>query len=159
MTPPDIRRAVAADLLMLAKLRCAFWDSQVQAGLVDGRDLSEAGLEEETRALIARPRTALLLAAEAEGPGGYVLAALQIVPARAGSPVVLVEELFVRPGRLRRGLGRALAERAIAELAAGPAPRLQARVLAGNAAGRAFWDRLGFRDALVTMERGGGGGD
>lgn len=150
---PLIRRATGADLADLIALRRAFWESQVRAGLADSPDLSEARLLQDTEGLLSRPRTVLLLAMGEEAPCGYALAALQIVPGQAQSRVALVEELFVRPGTVRRGLGTALAEQALAELPSGAAARQQIRVLACNAVGRAFWQRLGFRDAVVTMER------
>lgn len=152
MAEPLIRPAMASDLDRLFALRRAFRASQVRAGMARDRGGSAAALRAETAALLIRPRTVLLLA-DAGGPCGYVLASLQIVPGPVPARVALVEEIFVRPGRARRGLGRVLAERALARLPGGGEGRQQVRVLAGNAAGHAFWRQLGFEDVLVTMER------
>ena len=149
-----IRRAGQGDVRLLAELRGAFWQSQVQSGLPERRAMGPEHLFAETEAMVVRPRTSVLLALASDGEAlGYALASLQIVPGQEPSRVTVVEDLFVCPGGARRGLGRQLAEQALAEVAGGGEAVQQVRVVAGNAVGRAFWQGLGFRDLLVTMDR------
>lgn len=66
--------------------------------------------------------------------------------------------LYVEPEYLRRGLGRALFERACAELERDGYRWLVVRVLADNVSARAFYERLGLRlDGHVARERVGDG--
>lgn len=50
----------------------------------------------------------------------------------------------VDPERRRSGIGRVLVERCLAALAAEGIDKCHLLVVAGNAAGRAFWERLGW---------------
>ena len=55
-----------------------------------------------------------------------------------------VYELYVRPEHRRRGIARASAQRAIAELKSAGPSRIQLEVAAGNSGATAFWTSLGF---------------
>jgi GNAT superfamily N-acetyltransferase len=64
-----------------------------------------------------------------------------------------IEALYVREGERRSGLGRALAEAALAWLAGRGLRRAALQVAAGNEEGQRFWRALGFADALDVLER------
>jgi len=70
---------------------------------------------------------------------------------RREAEYVYLRQFFVLPARRRQGV----ATQAMAWLwknAWADAPRLRIDVLVGNAAGRAFWQKLGFADYCITME-------
>lgn len=76
------------------------------------------------------------------------------------APPLLVEEaraeiteLGVEPGQRRQGIGRALAEVALAWVAERGVRRVEARVAAANAEGQTFWRRLGFGDFVDVLDR------
>jgi ribosomal protein S18 acetylase RimI-like enzyme len=57
-----------------------------------------------------------------------------------------LQHLAVASAHRRRGIGRALAERAVAALAAGGIDKCHVMVLPANADARAFWARLGWAE-------------
>jgi GNAT superfamily N-acetyltransferase len=59
----------------------------------------------------------------------------------------------VRPAARRRGLGRSLAEAALAWARARGVTRVEVRVAAGNAEGQAFWRSLRFGDLVDVLQR------
>lgn len=64
-----------------------------------------------------------------------------------------IEALFVRPDLRRGGVGRALAEAALAWMARRDVQRAAVQVAVGNPEGRAFWGALGFVPAMDVLER------
>lgn len=148
-----IRPATAEDVPLLVRLRQAFWASQLDSGLKDRRDLTDAAMTAETQRLVTRPRTCVLLGTVDAEPAGYVVATLQAAPHLTPPVVKVVEEIFVTADVAGSGLGARLATQAFATLLPDTPAREQIRVLAGNARGRAFWRRLGFEDAVLIMER------
>lgn len=64
-----------------------------------------------------------------------------------------ITDLGVRPHRRRRGVGRALAEAALAWVRERGVARVEVRVVAGNPEGRAFWRALGFSEHVAVLER------
>jgi len=55
-----------------------------------------------------------------------------------------VYELYVRPDHRRRGIARACAHKAIAELKSAGPSKIQLEVAAGNSGATVFWTSLGF---------------
>ena len=72
-----------------------------------------------------------------------------------------LQHLAVAPAYRRRGVGRRLAERAVAALAAQGVAKCHLMVLPSNAAARAFWRRLGWaeRGDVLLMSHVAGPGD
>lgn len=64
-----------------------------------------------------------------------------------------IGDLAVRDGRRRRGIGRALAEAALAWVAARGLGRVEVRVASANREGQAFWRALGFGDLMDVLQR------
>lgn len=65
--------------------------------------------------------------------------------------MVYVEDLVVEPEARRRGVGRALVERAIEWGNELGATEVRAGVLAGNQLARSFWEKVGAGDYYVTV--------
>ena len=64
-----------------------------------------------------------------------------------------IEQLLVRESARRRGVGRALAEAALAWMGERGIRRAEVQVVVENAAARAFWRALGFGSAIDVLER------
>jgi len=64
-----------------------------------------------------------------------------------------ITDLMVRPEERRRGLGRALAERALAWVHERGVERCEVRVASGNVEGQGFWRSLGFGDCMDVLQR------
>lgn len=150
-----MRLATAEDTQSVSDLRREFWLSQFSTGLRDGRTIDESVLATETRKLISRPRSVLVVLENVEGNSlvGYAYATQLAAPHLCPPFVRSVEEIFVKPGSGRNGSGRALAEAALSAIGI-PAARSQIRVIWENEAGRAFWSELGFQPSVLIMERG-----
>jgi ribosomal protein S18 acetylase RimI-like enzyme len=63
-----------------------------------------------------------------------------------------IGELYVREGARRKGLGRALAQAALAHAHAVGVRRLEVRISARNPEGQSFWRALGFRDFMDVLD-------
>jgi GNAT superfamily N-acetyltransferase len=64
-----------------------------------------------------------------------------------------VADLWVEPSARRGGLGRALVEAATAWARERGAPRIEVRVVAGNAEGQGFWRALGYGAFVDVLHR------
>ncbi len=64
-----------------------------------------------------------------------------------------ITDLGVREGRRREGIGRALAERALAWVRARGVERVEVQVAARNAEGQAFWRGLGFGELMDVLQK------
>lgn len=148
-----IRRATADDASAVAQLRASFWTTQADLGLKDKRNASHADWRADTDKLISRARTVVLVAESGDGLLGYIYGAVQAAPHLTPPIVKVVEEVFVQPGTVGRGLGARLVAACFEELLPGQTAREQIRVLADNTGGRSFWARQGFADAVIIMER------
>ena len=107
-----------------------------------------------------RSRTSRVWLAMAPEPVGLLTAHLfEPAPTYRYVSLVHVSDLYVTPAARGTGVGRALLDAARQWGRAEGATRLQAGVLAANAAARAFWDRQGAEDysVTVTMELDGTG--
>jgi len=137
MSDVTIRDATAADL---DEVRALF--REYHAWLDE--DLGFQSFDEETAGLpgaYARPAGRLLVA----GPAGRLMGVIALRPL---SPEVCeMKRLFVRPEAHGTGLGRALAERLIAEARAAGYRAMRLDTIAHKmAAAVKLYERLGFRD-------------
>lgn len=64
-----------------------------------------------------------------------------------------IDHLVVRPEARRAGVGRSLAEQALAWLGDHGVARVELQVDPANREGRAFWAALGFEPAMDLLER------
>jgi ribosomal protein S18 acetylase RimI-like enzyme len=64
-----------------------------------------------------------------------------------------ITDLGVRHDCRRRGLGRALAQAALAFVREREIGRVEVRVVVGNREGGSFWRALGFRDHVHVLQR------
>ena len=115
----------------------------------------------------ARPEIERLLGAQLEDPGGAIFVwatpagLLGFCAARVDRAPPILEEtrraeitdLGVRAAERRRGIGRELAEAALAWADAGGVARVEVRVVMGNHEAQAFWRGLGFDDLMDVLQR------
>lgn len=148
----SIRPAVDADVDALAGLRRAFWQNQLDAGLIDvPQDLGAA--PEAIARLVRRPRAIVMLAVGDGDVLGYAAGTIQVAPHLVQPKVAIVEEIYVRPDAAAAGLGSRLADAVFDHLLPDGDGRRQVRVLPANAPALAFWRKHGFRPTLLTLER------
>ena len=130
------RTMTAADLPAAA----ALW---AQA---EGVELAEGDRPEQLAAYLKR-NPGMSFVAERVGAAGLAGAVLAGHDGRRG----LLYHLAVAPDQRRRGIGRALVERAVAALRADGVERVLILVERGNDAGRDFWQRQGW-ETLTSAE-------
>jgi ribosomal protein S18 acetylase RimI-like enzyme len=104
----------------------------------------EAFLRDRMRDFLADGYRALIFE-EAGVPVGYAL----FRPDEYG---ILLRHLFVDRARRRRGVGRCMVERLVAEIFPRSA-RIKLEVLVHNDRGLAFWRAVGFTDHSVALVR------
>jgi ribosomal protein S18 acetylase RimI-like enzyme len=150
-----VRPALARDLDALVGLWLQSGDHHAGIHpLFRMRPDPEAELRKQVRALLADPDTTLQVYDE----DGRVLGvcALRVAHGEASlreTAVGEIADLTVAEGQRRRGIGRELAQAALAELAARGLRRAVLRVASGNVEGQAFWRALGFGDWMDVLER------
>ena len=152
---PDVRRATPADLHALT----ALWiEITRHHEPLDSLYRLRPGAETRVRELLGRllrdPDSAFFVC-EAEGEVvGMSGARIERAP-----PILLeveraeITDLGVRANRRRRGIGRALAEAALAWVRERGVARVEVRVAVGNPEGDAFWQALGFAEHVAVLQR------
>jgi GNAT superfamily N-acetyltransferase len=98
------------------------------------------------------PRTTLLVAEEQGQIIGFVYATIeQDLPIYLHDEFAVIREWWVEPAFRRRGVGKALIELAIKELAGIGVCQLRVRTAAGDVDARALLGRCGFRAGTCEM--------
>jgi GNAT superfamily N-acetyltransferase len=146
-----IRAAASDDARELAALRIDFFRTQIAVGWLDLPLDLDGSMKQGTSGIINVPRNCVFVAA-AYGLAGYVFGTTKIVPGFRKPSIASIEEIYVEPRHRGFGLARRLFETALADFKTRGVDRVQLRVLAGNAAGRTFWSRVGFRENVVICE-------
>jgi ribosomal protein S18 acetylase RimI-like enzyme len=146
-----IRRATEMDLGAIKKLRHAFFDSQMNVGLLDVPINLGVFIDTGTANLIAGRRNDVFVS-QTDKMNGYLYATTRIVPGYSMAAVAVIEEFFVKPELRGTGASDALLEAAIDALNARGVDRIQLRVLANNVTGRSFWNRTGFVENVHILE-------
>lgn len=150
-----IRPARRADAAAVAELWHALLDEH---GRFDAAFAVHASARDALAARIARAigesDAAVWLACREDVSVGFCAAQVE----RASAPLVErvraeVTELWVAPSARRCGIGRALADAALAWAKQRGAARVEARVSARNAEGQAFWRAIGFGDFVDVLDR------
>lgn len=96
--------------------------------------------------ILANPRCFLRWIVADGSSAGFILFGLEdhrFLPRKTG----IIYELYVLPSLRRRGLAKASAAAAIAELSTHSPSKIQLEVMEGRAAAAAFWKSLGFKKA------------
>lgn len=118
------------------------------------RESAADGLADEFRRAIARNAGRVWVAEEAGRFAGFCAAHVEPAPpALAERSRCVITELAVEPSARRRGVGRALAEAALAWARERGAARVEVRVAARNSEAQAFWRALGFGDFVDVLDR------
>ncbi|MGH2344717.1 MAG: GNAT family N-acetyltransferase [Chloroflexota bacterium] len=86
-------------------------------------------------------------------PIGFAIARVEPAWYRASWVMGIVEEFYIAPAYRRRGLGRALADRAAAQLHDMGATGISAYVLRRNTRALQFWQRIGFSIEVHQLYR------
>jgi GNAT superfamily N-acetyltransferase len=98
------------------------------------------------------PRSNLLVAEEQGQLIGFLYVVVERdVPIYLCEEFAVIREWWVEPAFRRRGVGKALIELAIAELAAVGVGQLRVRTAAGDTEARTLLERCGFRMATCEM--------
>jgi ribosomal protein S18 acetylase RimI-like enzyme len=107
-----------------------YWDDDYFAALLAG---------------VAAGTLTIWLAKKDAAPIGFALVRIESRWYRESTKIGVFEEFYIAPAYRRRGLGRALAERAVAGLRAQGATAISASVVQANLEGLLFWQRIGFK--------------
>jgi len=98
------------------------------------------------------PRATLVVAEEDGRVIGYLLATIERdLPIYVCEEYGIVREWWVEPAFRRRGVGKALIDRAATDLASAGIPQLRIRTAAPDADVRSVLERCGFRPAASEM--------
>jgi len=118
------------------------------------RDGAEAELRELLRAALRDPDARVLLHESGGAPDGLCIVRVdRAPPIYRETERAEITDLGVRAAVRRRGIGRALAEEALAWVRARGVGRIEVRVVSANAEGRAFWRALGFAPFVDVLQR------
>jgi GNAT superfamily N-acetyltransferase len=151
----SVRPARRADARAVAEL----WSTLVREhAALDPVFGLRAGAADDLPAAVTRllddPDAGVWVWDEAPGVAGFCAAQRRRAPAATReSQRIEITELVVCPSARRRGIGRALAEAALAWAAERGAPRVEVRVSARNPGGQGFWRSLGFGDFVDVLDR------
>jgi ribosomal protein S18 acetylase RimI-like enzyme len=103
---------------------------------------------------LANPEVVVLVAEQEGRVVGYAYAGLEGTDyMQLRGPAGAVYDIVVDPSWRGRGVGRALLERVIAELAARGAPRVVLSTAAQNEAAQRLFAHAGFRRTMIEMTR------
>jgi ribosomal protein S18 acetylase RimI-like enzyme len=151
-----VRRAERGDVAEIAALWRALAESHAARDPVFAlRADAEPALEAAVADALGNESAALWVAADGDGALAGFAAARQDRTRSLARETSRVEitELYVREPLRRRGVGRALADAALAWARARGTRRVEVRVSARNAEGQAFWRALGFGDFVDVLDR------
>ena len=151
----EIRRAVARDLDCVAALWTALMEHHAARDSVFAlRPDAEAEVRRWIGAMLRDPNAAIFVRDSDTGLSGFCAVRIDRAPA------ILVEvdraeitDLLVRDGDRRRGVGRALVERALRWVVEQGVERCEVRVASRNSEGQGFWRSLDFGDWLDVLQR------
>ena len=152
---PFVRAATAADARAIAEIRIASWRA-TYPGMIPDATLERMDVDRDEARIGARvvdPRQRTIVVEDAPGRvAGFAM----VGAARDDDATGLGEvyAIYLAPSALGRGLGRALLDAALAELATAGFGTVVLWVLTANASARRFYERAGFRPdgAVRTLD-------
>lgn len=151
----SVRRAERGDVAAIATLWRALLETHaaIDPAFAPRADAA-AGLADAVRRSLDDSGAALWVAEWTGACVGFCSARVERAPRAAHEPCrVAIDEIVVAASQRRSGLGRALAQAALAWAKERGAERVEVRVAAGNATGQAFWRALGFGDFVDVLHR------
>lgn len=140
----QVRPAGLGDVAVLARM-----NAQLIRDEGSRNPMALPELEARMRRWLAGEWRALLATVDGES-AGYALFRVTRDEYRPDLREVYLRQLFVAPEQRRRGIGRRLLERGRADDFP-PGAAVVIDVLEGNAAGRAFWEAMGFATLTRRM--------
>lgn len=155
MTPAPLRAAQRGDLPAIAALWVTLLEAHAALDPVFAlRADAASALEIEVARAFADADTALFVADAGGRVAGFCAAHFERSPALAREACrAEITELVVESASRRRGIGRALADAALAWARDRGAARVEVRVAARNEAGQAFWRGIGFGAFVDVLDR------
>jgi GNAT superfamily N-acetyltransferase len=150
-----IRAAVIGDEELLAKLNSFVQEFHLQCRPDHFKRTQLPELAGWYKALLERPTTRVWIAEEEGRPVGYVLGILQHLsenPFTQARAWLEIDQIAVDSNHRRRGIGRALVLKAIAEARAEGIQRVEAVSWSFNEDTHAVFRRLGFAPKTVRFE-------
>lgn len=151
-TTYDFRPVSEDDAATLTQMRADFFQTQVDAGLLDIPLDNDGAIARTTAAIMRGGRSHCLLAVGSDGIAAYIYYVIRTVPGMTKTAIGSVEEVYVAPQGQRQGLADQLVKRAVAHMRDLKADRIQARVIATNAPAVSFWDKQGFAENVRILE-------
>ena len=148
----DFRPVCADDAAVLSQMRADFFQTQVDAGLLDIPLDNDGAIARTTAAIMRGGRSHCLLAVGPDGIAAYIYFVIRTVPGVTKTAIGSVEEVYVAPSGQRQRLAYHLVKRAVAQMRALKAERIQARVIATNGPAVQFWDKQGFAENVRILE-------
>jgi len=152
---PRIRRALPRDLDRVAVLWTALSEHHASVDpLFALRPDADAEIRRLLAATLRDPDAATFVCERAGALLGFCTARIDRAP-----PIQLevrraeITDLMVSANERRRGVGRALAERALLWVEEQGVERCEVRVADANVEGQRFWRALGFGDLMDVLQR------
>ena len=150
-----VRPAQADDADSLMRLRLAYFQSQLDIGLLDGLTDIEAHVRSGTPGLLTTSRARVVVTERDRLLVGYSIATFRVVPGARQPSVCSIDEVFVSPQFRGTGLASQLVASLLEEAILRKVDRTQIRVLARNQKARVLWEQLGFVENVVILEYAG----
>jgi ribosomal protein S18 acetylase RimI-like enzyme len=152
-----IRRARSGDLSVLGRLGALLveehhaFDAQ---RFLPATDRTPAGYASFLGTQLEDPKAAIFVADHDGDVVGYAYAAVEGYDYMAlRAPAGILHDVVVDPGHRGRGVGRALAEAALAHLRSRGAPRVVLSTAERNEAAQRLFASMGFRRTMIEMTR------
>lgn len=151
-SPFNFRLVSEGDTEALLTLRAAFFQSQVDAGMLDIPLDIDATLSRTTAAILRGGRSHCIIADSSSGIAAYIYFVIRSVPGVEKSAIGSIEEIYVDPSAKRQGLAGRLVKMALDAMHELNVDRIQARVLAANDPAVAFWEKERFAQNVHILE-------
>ena len=155
--PVTIRAAEDRDVGLLAELNRFVLDMHVDALPAYFKRAEPRAVAVSFRSMLERPEIRAFIASIDDVPVGYAVVAFRERPESAlclARRALEIDELAVSPSHRRRGVARALVERALAEARSQGVSEVEVTSWVFNTDARAAFQALGFKPMLVRYRHG-----
>jgi ribosomal protein S18 acetylase RimI-like enzyme len=152
-----IRSAEDRDVGLLAELNRFVLDMHVDALPTYFKRAEQRAVADSFRSMLERPEVQAYIASIGDVPVGYAVVAFRERPENAlclARRSLEIDELAVSPSHRRRGVCRALVERALAEARSQGVSEVEVTSWVFNTDARAAFQALGFKPMLLRYRHG-----